>query len=529
MTLAGRRISTAFAVAASVALGVGWSAPVSSAQAQGLFSQPKYAAIVIDANSGEVLYSKRADALRYPASISKVLTLYLTFEALATGRLSLDDRLVISAHAFSMMPSKVSNRPGETLSVGQAIPALTVHSANDVAVALAEKIGGSESRFAELMTLRAHELGMTNSHFVNASGLPERRRGSPEQDVDVSTARDIAILCRAIMRDYPQYYSYFGEKSFNYNGKVLLNHNHLVAKMPGVDGLKTGFTNAAGFNLAASAVRGGRRLITVVLGGSSHAARDENVEELLNAGFNVLDRRARGDRITLASVISEPDDTPGPVERAPIEEGSADQPDLKVVVQPQVRTLPVMAAASALSSKPIAPADLTPGVAELAKVQPVAAPAASAYHATLSKAQAPLQAKTSSCPTRRHGRQRACAAEAQIAKANLRPHAEAPVKSPETPPERDSEKVNDHEVGRLAEKGGFMIQVGAYKNHAQATDHLEKVVGDFSHVVGSALPHVEKAGGNYRVRFRGLNEKQAKIACHALSAKGQQCVVMDAS
>ena len=526
MTFVGRRASAviSFAVAASIALFGGWSAPLSSAAAQGLFSQPKYAAIVIDANSGEVLYAKRADAMRYAASISKVLTLYLTFEALATGRLSLDDRLVISPHAFAVIPSKVSSRAGETLTVAQAIPALTVHSANDVAIALAERIGGSEPRFAELMNLRARELGMTNSQFVNASGVPEHRHISPEQNI--STARDIAILCRAIMRDYPQYYSYFGEKSFYYNGKLLLNHNHLVAKMPGVDGLKTGFTNAAGFNLAASAVRNGRRLITVVLGGSSGAARDENVEELLNAGFNVLNRRAQGDRITLASVISEPDDQSGPIARAPVEEGSADQPDLKVVVQPQVRTLPVMAAAATLSSKPAEPSDLTPRAAELAKVQPSAAPAA----ASPAKSEAMAEAKTLPCPPRRHGHAKACAAHAgsaptQVAKAELRPRAAAPVKAAA----KASEKGPEHKDEKLADKGGFMIQVGAYKNSTQAKDHLDKVAGDFGHIVGSAFAEVEKAGGNYRVRFRGLNAKQAKAACHAMSAKGQQCMVMDAS
>jgi D-alanyl-D-alanine carboxypeptidase (penicillin-binding protein 5/6) len=521
MTFVGRRASAAiaFAVAVSLAFGLGWSAPLSTAQAQGLFAQPKYAAIVMDANSGEVLYAKRADALRYAASISKVLTLYLTFEALATGRLSLDDRLVISAHAFSMIPSKVSSHPGETLTVAQAIPALTVHSANDVAVALAEKIAGSEPRFAQLMNLRARELGMTNSQFINASGVPERRHIAPEQNI--STARDIAILCRAIMRDYPQYYSYFGEKSFYYNGKLLLNHNHLVAKMPGVDGLKTGFTNAAGFNLAASAVRDGRRLITVVLGGSSGAARDENVEELLNAGFNVLNRRAKGDRITLASVISEPDDDSGPLQRAPIEQGSADQPDLKVVVQPQVRTLPVMAAAGALSNKPAEPNDLTTRTAELAKVEPTPTPSIAA-----AKSEKTAEAKPVPCPTHRHRHAKACAepapaAPVQVAKAELRPRAPTPLQA--------AEKAPEHKTEKLAEKGGFMIQVGAYKNPTQAKDHLHQVAGDFGRVVGSALAEVEKAGGNYRARFRGLNEKQAKAACQALSAKGQQCMVMDAS
>jgi D-alanyl-D-alanine carboxypeptidase (penicillin-binding protein 5/6) len=296
--------------------------------------------------------------------------------------------------------------------------------------------------------------------------------------------------------------------------------------MPGVDGLKTGFTNAAGFNLAASAARDGRRLITVVLGGSSGAARDENVEELLNAGFSVLSRRAKGDRITLASVISEPDDASGPLQRPPVEQGSADQPDLKVVVQPQVRTLPLMAAAGALSSKPAAPSDVTSRVAELAKVQPT-----SAMTAPASKPDAVAEAKTPPCPGRHHRHAKACSeparlapqheAPVQIAKADMRPRAAAPGKAGEKAAERKGDKVD--------EKGGFMIQVGAYKNPVQAKDHLEKVADDFGHIVGSALAHVEKAGGNYRVRFRGLNEKQAKAACQALSAKGQQCMVMDAS
>jgi D-alanyl-D-alanine carboxypeptidase (penicillin-binding protein 5/6) len=296
--------------------------------------------------------------------------------------------------------------------------------------------------------------------------------------------------------------------------------------MPGVDGLKTGFTNAAGFNLAASAARDGRRLITVVLGGSSGAARDENVEELLNAGFNVLNRRAKGDRITLASVIAEPDDETGPLQRAPIEQGSADQPDLKVVVQPQVRTLPVMAAAGALSSRPAEPNDLTTRAAELAKVEPTPAPPIAAV-----KAEKTAEAKPAPCPTRRHRHAKACAEPApaapaqvapiQLAKAELRPRAPTPLKAPE--------KAPDHKTEKLADKGGFMIQVGAYNNPTQAKDHLHQVAGDFGRVVGSALAEVEKAGGNYRARFRGLNEKQAKAACQALSAKGQQCMVMDAS
>jgi D-alanyl-D-alanine carboxypeptidase (penicillin-binding protein 5/6) len=199
---------------------------------------------------------------------------------------------------------------------------VAVHSANDIAVALAEKIGGSESRFAALMTLRAQELGMANTRFVNANGVPDSRQ--------VTTARDIAILSRAVMRDYPQYYSYFGLHEMTLLGKVYTNHNHLLRE-PGYDGFKTGFTNAAGFNLSASAVRDGKRLITVVLGGSSAALRDDNVQTLMNAGFEVLHKRSLGVKTTIAANIAEPDDS-GPITRPSIEQGDGSQAGLNIVV-----------------------------------------------------------------------------------------------------------------------------------------------------------------------------------------------------
>ena len=175
--------------------------------------------------------------------------------------------------------------------------AIAVISANDMAVAMAEKIGGSEERFAAMMTMKAQELGMTHTRFVNANGLPDSRQ--------VTSAHDIAMLCRAVLRDYPQYYHYFGTEEFSYRGRACNNHNHLLGHMPGVDGFKTGFTNAAGYNLAASAVRNGQRLIAVVLGGSSGAARNENVEDLLLTGFDVEERRARGENITVAQNLFE--------------------------------------------------------------------------------------------------------------------------------------------------------------------------------------------------------------------------------
>ena len=261
-------------------------------------SSSKYASIVVDARSGEILYAKRADAPRYPASITKVMTLYLTFEALSTGKLSLDDRIVFSPHAAAQAPTKLGIRAGDTISVAEAIQAMCTLSANDAAVAMAERLGGTEQRFAALMTLRAQELGMQNTHFANANGLPDSR--------NISTARDIAILSRAAMRDYPQYYGFFSQKTFNFRGRLIGNHNHLLSEVAGVDGLKTGFTNASGFNIAISGVRDNRRLIVVVLGGPTRITRDRTAESLLVTGFDVIRRRALGEDIKVAQNFFEP-------------------------------------------------------------------------------------------------------------------------------------------------------------------------------------------------------------------------------
>lgn len=317
-----RRLMLSLSVVAMAAL----SAVSGPAQAQLPYlqmTQPKYAAIVVDAKSGEVLYAKRADSPRYPASITKIMTLYLTFDALSTGRLKLDDTLTVSPRAAAQAPTKLGLSPGERITVSDAMQALAIKSANDVAVALAERLGGSEARFAAMMTLRAQELGMVNTHFVNASGLPDSRQ--------VSTARDIAILSRAVMRDHPQYYRLFSQQQFTFRGVTMGNHNGLLGRMQGVDGLKTGYTNASGFNLAVSAVRDNRRLIAVVMGGPSTAARDLNAEDLLLTGFDVMNRRARGEQITVAQNLFEPEPV-GPVTRPSAEQGDGEQDGLRIVL-----------------------------------------------------------------------------------------------------------------------------------------------------------------------------------------------------
>ena len=296
-------------------------------------AQPKYAAVVVDANSGEVLYAKRADSPRYPASITKVMTLYLAFEAINEGRLNPSDLITVSARAAAQPPTKLGLSAGEVITVDDAMKALAVKSANDMAVALAEHMAnGSEAKFAALMTLRAQELGMLNTRFVNASGLPDSRQ--------VSSARDIAILSRAVMRDYPQYYSLFNLRSFTYRGITMNNHNRLLNRMPGVDGLKTGYTNASGYNLAASGVQDGRRLIVVMLGGTSNAARDNHVQELLTTGFDVMRRRDRGERILVAQSLFEPPPPPAPLQYD-VAQGDTDLPRAYFVAGPEVAQVKV--------------------------------------------------------------------------------------------------------------------------------------------------------------------------------------------
>ena len=340
MTWPARRPFALPAHLATLAVTIALSA--STAWAGSLTTESKYAAIVVDANSGEVLYAKKADSPRYPASITKVMTLYLAFEAMSQGRLHLNEYITVSRHAAGQAPTKLGIRAGQSVRVDDAIRATAVKSANDMAVVLAERIGGSEPRFAALMTLRAQELGMTQTHFANASGLPDRQQ--------LSSARDIAILSRAVMRDYPQYYAYFGQKQFFYNGQNLKNHNGLLGKMPGVDGLKTGFTSASGFNLAASAVRDNRRLIAVVLGGNSTAARDNHVEDLLDTGFDVLRRRKNGERITIAQNLFEEEPT-GVLSRPPTEQGSGDQGGLKILVSDDIFQAPVQVAPTRPNAK----------------------------------------------------------------------------------------------------------------------------------------------------------------------------------
>jgi D-alanyl-D-alanine carboxypeptidase len=235
--------------------------------------QPPYADIVVDDNSGQVLHETNPDSPRHPASLTKIMTLYLLFEQLQAKKLSLDSRLPVSAHASVQAPTKLGLKPNDTIRVEDAIKGIVTRSANDAAVVIAEAIGGTEREFAALMTQKAQALGMTNTIYVNASGLPA--------DAQFTTAREQALLGRVIQEHFPEYYGYFSLPSFQYRGTSISNHNALLRQMEGVDGIKTGYTEASGYNLVSSIRREGRHLVAVVLGGRSTASRDSRMRQLI--------------------------------------------------------------------------------------------------------------------------------------------------------------------------------------------------------------------------------------------------------
>jgi D-alanyl-D-alanine carboxypeptidase len=234
---------------------------------------PAFATIMVDANSGAVLQATNPDALRHPASLTKIMTLYMLFEKLEQGKISLDSEMSVSQHAASQSPTKLGLRPGQTLRVEDAIKGLVTRSANDAAVVIAEAIAGDEDDFAKLMTRKARALGMSRTVYRNASGLPD--------DAQVTTARDQSVLGRAVQDRFPRYYRYFATASFNFRGRNIRNHNRLVGTVEGVDGIKTGYTRASGFNLVSSMKRGNRHLVGVVLGGRSGGSRDAAMRTLL--------------------------------------------------------------------------------------------------------------------------------------------------------------------------------------------------------------------------------------------------------
>jgi D-alanyl-D-alanine carboxypeptidase len=461
----------------------------------GLFARPALAidaSIVVDANSDTVISQMNADRLLHPASMSKLMTLYLTFEALESGRLSLQRNLPVSEHAESMSPTKLNLVAGQSIRVEDAILSLVTLSANDSAVVLAEGLGGSEDRFGQLMTRKAHQLGMVNTNFRNSNGLPD-----PAQ---ISTARDMAILCRALIRHFPQYYHYFSVREFTYNGIPHANHNHLMSRYPGMDGLKTGLTNASGFNLAASAVRGGRRLIGVVFGGTSAMQRDDYMADLLDQGF----QKVGGVAMTTAP----PPPVPGhkPNELVADGSGGPSQPVTQSVADPKpiaqvdpdggapVPALPATVANSA-DSVP-APRQTTSSGIRVNAQRPTTIGALAAINGQGDAAEA--DEATPARPVR----VRKAAPPQKVAMA--------------TPP-----KPTSSNRGSKAVPAGWSIQAGAYATRQAAELAIKQAVKRAPDLLRKATavvtPLTQKHKTIYRARLAGLDAGEAKKACKMIA------------
>lgn len=284
----GKAVFTAFLISMAASLTVTTTANANS----------KYAGFVIDVKSGKTLYADNADKLRYPASLTKIMTLYMLFGELDAGRVSLNTRLKVSKRAAGQAPSKLALKVGSTIRVKDAIGALVTKSANDVAVVIAEHIGGTESKFAIKMTKTARRLGMKKTTFKNASGLPNSGQRT--------TARDMARLGMAIQDRYPKYYKYFSTRSFSYKGKKYRNHNRLLGKVKGVDGIKTGYIRASGFNLVTSVKRDGRHIVAVVMGGRTGKSRDTHMKNLIGRYLKSATKGRRATPLVATRVVPLP-------------------------------------------------------------------------------------------------------------------------------------------------------------------------------------------------------------------------------
>jgi D-alanyl-D-alanine carboxypeptidase len=300
---------------------------------------PQFSSIIVDANSGAVLSSNNPDGIRRPASLTKIMTLYLLFERLEAGKMKLDTEMEVSERASEQAPTKLGLRPGQTIKVEDAIKGLVTRSANDASVVIAEAIAGDEADFARLMTRKARALGMTKTVYRNASGLPN--------DEQVTTARDQATLGRAIQDRFPRYYRYFATSVFNYRGQAIRNHNRLLGKVEGVDGIKTGYTRASGFNLVSSMRRGNRHIVGVVMGGRSGGSRDAAMRNLLAENLE------KGASKRTVAAITERNPADGAVEVAEAE--AASRPTEAVQVNGAIAAAePALAALPA--TRPAAPA-----------------------------------------------------------------------------------------------------------------------------------------------------------------------------
>ncbi|WP_183700389.1 serine hydrolase [Rhizobium sp. BK049] len=475
---------------------------VDSVNADAEAANPKYAGIVVDAKTGNVLYSENADRLQYPASLTKMMTLYMTFEALEQGRIRLDTPVPFSAHAAAQAPTKLGVRAGGTITVEQGILGLVTLSANDAATALGEMLGGSEDRFAQMMTAKAHALGMTRTTYRNANGLPNTAQ--------MTTARDQARLGIALRQHFPQYYGYFSTRAFKFGTRTIRSHNRLVGSVRGVDGIKTGYTRAAGFNLVSSVQVDGKSIVSVVLGGTSGSARDAQMRNLIATYLPKASSRG-GNSALVAQTAPAPEmiETPAPVQPQKARQQVASQ---QVAPQQVAKTItaaqpPVSAAAADLGLPHKGP---LPDAREVAETEV-------AYTETSApKSDNPLVAQTMPAPTR----VKTTSFKQQVPVAAPAAHDDAAVDHVTT--------ASTSNTPASAAPAGWVVQVGVSPSRQMAMDLLESAKSKGGKALASAKPFAVAYGaGNdqvYRARFGGFDDQRDAVnACKALKKAGIKC------
>ncbi|MBB4233766.1 serine hydrolase [Rhizobium esperanzae] len=477
---------------------------VDSVSAEAEAANSKYAGIVVDAKTGNVLYSENADRLQYPASLTKMMTLYMTFEALEQGRIRLDTPVPFSAHAAAQAPTKLGVRAGGTITVEQGILGLVTLSANDAATALGEMLGGgSEDRFAQLMTAKAHALGMTRTTYRNANGLPNTAQ--------MTTARDQARLGIALRQHFPQYYGYFSTRAFKFGTRTIRSHNRLVGSVAGVDGIKTGYTRAAGFNLVSSVQLEGKSIVGVVLGGASGPARDAQMRNLIAAYLPKASSRG-GSSALIAQAAPAPAmiETPEPVQPQKV----------------QQKTQPQMAKTITAAQSPVsaAVADLSlPHKAPLPDAREVAETEVAYAETTQSKSDNPLVAQPMPAPTK-------------VKTKTFKQQASVPASKPSEQDDAGVDNVTTASTSPAsagaASSGngpaGWVVQVGVSPSRQMAMDLLDSAKTKGGKALASAKPFAVAYGAGsdqlYRARFGGFDDQRDAVnACKALKKAGVKC------
>lgn len=484
---------------------------------------PPYAAMVVDAKTGRTLHAVNQDAARIPASLTKVMTLYMLFEQMERGRFTMDSQLKVSSYAASQPPTKLGLRPGSTIAVEDAIKSMITLSANDSSVVVAENIAGSEEAFADQMTRKARSLGMSSTRFYNPHGLPH----SPP---NLTTARDLTILARAIQERFPKYYPLFSMRAFQYGSRTIRGHNRLLGKVEGVDGIKTGYTRASGFNLMTSAKAEGRHVVSIVLGGRSGASRDKIMTDLVLASLPRASTSGRSS--VMVAEAPEPEERPRslPVQQAAAEPAPIPVPRPRQQVEEQP---PLPAAARAYAPMPTTTPIAPPRPVAVAGGQPLQISGMRPVAATTTPSAMrwsigaqPADAKVLRPPanvdvTSSIARVPEPVAEPiKVAEAKAEP-APTKAQTPEPAP------VLSHQAAVVA-SGKWVIQLGATDDEGKAKEILARAKAKASGSLASASPFTEKVekGGStlFRARFAGFDDsKDAQNACTKLKRGGFSC------